>query len=246
MVAMASKNINMWSGPRNISTAIMYSFAQRSDTSVVDEPFYAHYLLQSGAQHPGRAKVLDSQPKDPSVVMQNLITASSKTEILFVKNMAHHMIEMDKTLDKLIAKFEPIFLIRDPEEMLLSLDKSLPDPTLRDTGYRHLLDLFEEIEKRDLPLTVIDSKELLQDPEFVLSALCERLNIPFDQSMLSWNPGPIPEDGIWAEYWYHSVHQSTGFKPYKPKSETLPERLIPLCKQCSSIYDRMFAHAIKK
>lgn len=236
----------MWSGPRNISTAIMYSFAQRSDTQVVDEPFYAHYLLQSGAEHPGRAKVLESQPKDPSVVMQNLMATATNADVLFIKNMAHHMIEMDDILDRLFEEFIPVFLIRDPADMLLSLDKSLPDPSLLDTGYQQLLDLFETAENHNLPLTVLDSKELLEDPEFVLSALCGQVGIPFEESMLSWQPGPIPEDGIWAKHWYHKVHQSTGFNPYKPKYENLPDRLNPLYEHCKSIYDILFAHAIKR
>ncbi len=243
---MANIKINMWSGPRNISTAIMYSFAQRSDTQVVDEPFYAHYLLQSGAEHPGRLKVLESQPKDPSIVMKILMETGTNSDVLFIKNMAHHMIEMDDILEQLFEEFIPVFLIRNPADMLLSLDKSLPDPTLRDTGYQHLLDLFETAENGSFPLIVLDSKELLEDPEFVLSALCEKLGIPFDEAMLSWQPGPIPEDGIWAEYWYDNVHQSTGFNPYTPNNESLPDRLDPLYEQCKSIYDRLFAHAIKK
>ncbi len=243
---MGNIRINMWSGPRNISTAIMYSFAQRSDTKVIDEPFYAHYLLQSGAEHPGRAKVIESQPKDPSVAMQNLMTTGANSDVLFVKNMAHHMIEMDHTLSQLFEEFIPVFLIRDPADMLLSLDKSLSDPSLRDTGYQQLLDLFETAENNNIPLTVLDAKELLEDPEFVLSALCERLNIPFEESMLSWAPGPIPEDGVWAEYWYDNVHKSTGFNPYTSKSQTLPDHLDPLYEHCKSIYDRLFAHAIKK
>ncbi len=236
----------MWSGPRNISTAIMYSFAQRSDTCVVDEPFYAHYLLQSGAKHPGRATVIESQPKDPSVVIQNLMAHGKEKEVLFIKNMAHHMMNMDHSLEILFNKFEPVFLIRDPKEMLLSLDQTLTEPTLRDTGYQQLLTLFEVAENKDLPLTVLDSRELLKDPDFVLSALCEKLNISFDETMLSWPPGPIPEDGVWAKHWYHSVHQSTGFKPYTPKEETLPNRLKPLFEHCKTIYDRLFAHAIKR
>lgn len=236
----------MWSGPRNISTAIMYSFAQRSDTHVVDEPYYAHYLLQSGAQHPGRATVLESQSQNPSVVTENLLAQGAEHEVLFIKNMAHHMMDMDHSLQVLFNEFEPIFLIRDPKEMLLSLDKTLANPTLHDTGYQQLLTLFERAENNDLPLTVLDSRELLKDPEFVLSALCEKLNIAFNKAMLSWPPGPIPEDGVWAEHWYHSVHQSTGFKLYKPKEETLPNRLEPLFESCKIIYDRLFAHAIKR
>jgi hypothetical protein len=243
---MADIKINMWSGPRNISTAIMYSFAQRSDTKVIDEPFYAHYLLQSGAEHPGRAEVLESQPKDPSVVLKKMRATGTNADVLFIKNMAHHMIEMGQTLQQLFEEFIPVFLIREPADMLLSLDKTLPDPTLRDTGYQQLLDLFETAENDDIPLIVLDSKELLEDPEFVLSALCEQVEIHFQQSMLSWQPGPIPEDGIWAKYWYDSVHSSTGFKLYTPKSETLPNRLDPLYDKCKSIYDRLFAHAIKR
>ncbi len=243
---MGNVKINMWSGPRNISTAIMYSFAQRSDTQVVDEPFYAHYLLQSGAEHPGRAKVLESQPKDPSVVMQNLMATGTNTEVLFVKNMAHHMIKMDGILEQLFDEFIPIFLIRDPKDMLLSLDKSLSEPSLLDTGYQQLLDLFETAENNKLPLIVLDSKELLDDPEFVLSALCEQISIPFEKSMLSWEQGPIPEDGIWAKHWYDKVHRSTGFNPYTPKNKPLSDRLEPLYEHCKAIYDRLFAHAIKR
>lgn len=243
---MSNVKINMWSGPRNISTAIMYSFAQRSDTKVVDEPFYGYYLLQSGAKHPGRAKVIESQPTDPSLVMQNLRATGTNTDVLFIKNMAHHMIKMDSILEQLFNEFIPIFLIRDPADMLLSLDNSLPDPSLFDTGYQQLLDLFETAENNNLPLIVLDSKELLDDPEFVLSALCEQLDMPFDESMLSWQQGPIPEDGIWAKHWYDKVHQSTGFNPHTPKNKTLPHRLEPLYKHCKAIYDRLLAHAIKR
>lgn len=234
----------MWSGPRNVSTAIMYSFAQRSDTRVVDEPFYAHYLLQSGVEHPGRAEVLESQPKDAGIVIQNLLSMRNDN-VLFLKNMAHHMIEMGDALHSLIKKFQHVFLIRDPKEMLPSLEKALPDPTLQDTGYQRQLELFKMVESAGLPLHVIDSRELLKDPEWVLFTLCDRLGIPFEKTMLSWDPGPIPEDGIWAKHWYKKVHNSSGFKPYKPKEELLPDRLKPLYDKCSHIYDKMFVHAIK-
>ncbi len=235
----------MWSGPRNVSTAIMYSFAQRADTRVIDEPFYAHYLLQSGADHPGRAEVLESQPRNPAIVMRKLISESARCEVLFLKNMAHHMIEMEDQLDKLLQKFQHVFLIRDPAEMLLSLDKTLPNPTMQDTAYRRQLELFEIVQADGHPFSVIDSRELLKDPEHVLSTLCEQLDIPFTKAMLSWEAGPIPEDGIWAKHWYDSVHQSTGLEPYKPKAEPIPERLRPLYKDCKAIYQKLFAHAIK-
>lgn len=235
----------MWTGPRNISTAIMYSFAQRSDTKVVDEPFYAHYLIQSGAEHPGRAKVLESQPKDSAIVMKNLLSVKKKHPVLFLKNMAHHMIYMNDELNELIQHFDHIFLIRDPGEMLPSLNKVLPNPTLEDTAYEQQFELFERIKSEGLPLNVIDSRELLKNPEHVLRVLCGRLDIPFKENMLSWEAGPIPEDGVWAEHWYDSVHQSTGFKPYSPKEKEIPNRLKPLYEQCKPIYNKLFAHAIK-
>lgn len=238
------QRINMWSGPRNVSTAIMYSFAQRDDTKVVDEPFYAHYLLQSGAQHPGRTRVIESQPKDPGIVLQNLLSTNTK-KVLFLKNMAHHMIEMGDAMDALMDKFQHLFLIRDPQEMLISLDKTLPNPTLRDTAYERQLELFEEVKSRGLPLHVIDSRELLGNPQFVLSMLCNQLGIDFKQAMLHWEAGPIPEDGVWAKHWYQNVHKSTGFKPYQAKNIELPDRLVPLYKTCRPIYDKLLAHAIK-
>lgn len=235
----------MWSGPRNVSTAIMYSFAQREDTKVVDEPFYAHYLLQSGVEHPGRTKVLESQPKDPAIVMQNLQSIRQKNKVLFLKNMAHHMIEMGDTLTNLINEFQHVFLIRDPKEMLPSLNRSLPNPTIRDTAYKRQLELFERVQAEGFSPNVIDASELLKSPREVLTVLCNRLHIPFTEKMLSWEAGPIPEDGIWADFWYDSVHQSTGFKPYSPTETSLPVQLKPLYDRCKPIYDKLFAHAIK-
>lgn len=240
-----SNKINMWSGPRNISTAMMYAFAQRSDTQVVDEPFYAHYLLQSGADHPCRAEVIESQPTDASVVIKELLARDDADQRIFLKNMAHHMMEMEDALTTLLHKFQHIFLIRDPAEMLPSLDRALPNPTMRDTAYRRQFELFERVQKLDQPLIVVDSSELLKDPHEVLKTLCRQLGIPFEEAMLSWEAGPIPEDGVWAKYWYQSVHQSTGFEPYRPKDEELPDHLKPLYEKCKPIYDKLFAHAIK-
>jgi len=223
----------------------MYSFAQRADTRVVDEPFYAHYLLQSGAEHPARAEVLESQPRDASVVTKNLLRASTDTSVLYLKNMAHHMVGMEKALNTLLDEFQHIFLIREPAEMLPSLAKRLPEPSLRDTAYRRQFELFEMVRTSNKPLHVIDSAELLKDPEAVLQTLCSRLQIPFYPAMLSWEAGPIPEDGIWAKHWYHSVHQSTGFKPYRPGKRSLAKHLIPLYNSCNPFYQKMFVHAIK-
>ena len=167
----------MWSGPRNVSTAVMYAFAQRPDTQVVDEPFYAHYLLQSGADHPGRAEVLESQSRDPSIVMREITSEMPNHDVLFLKNMAHHMLNMDEELERLTDEFVHLFLIRDPAEMLLSLDKTLPNPTMRDTAYRRQLQLFKKVQNSSRPFCVIDSRELLENPKYneqVAAAIAEK------------------------------------------------------------------------
>ncbi len=129
--------------------------------------------------------------------------------------------------------------------MLISLDKSLPNPTLRDTAYKRQLELFEKVKVKGISPLVIDSKELLTNRKYVLPILCDRLNIPFEDAMLNWEPGPIPEDGVWAKHWYENVHRSTGFKPHQPKEDNFPEHLIELYNTCKPIYNKLFAHAIK-
>lgn len=241
---MTEKRINLWSGPRNVSTALMYAFAQRSDTRVVDEPFYAHYLSKVDADHPGKNKVLHSQPIDAGKVVAQLLS-KQKSDILFIKNMAHHMIEMENQLGVMIEEFINIFLIRDPYEMLLSFSKNIPNPVMRDTAYQRQIDLFEMVNEHQKPLLVLNARELLINPRGVLSKLCEHIDLKFEDEMLSWGAGPIPEDGIWAEYWYDSVHKSTEFKPYEPKSEPLPKQLIPLYERCKPIYNQLNQHSIK-
>lgn len=241
---MAVKRINLWSGPRNVSTALMYAFAQRSDTTVVDEPFYAHYLSTINITHPGGKEVLDSQSQNTDDVISQLLSIR-KSDVLFVKNMAHHMVDMEEQIEVLLKKFTNVFLIRDPYEMLLSFSKNISNPTMRDTAYQWQMDLFERVQSHQKPLLVLDARELLTNPRVVLSKLFEHIDLKFKDEMLSWEAGPISEDGIWAEYWYDSVHKSTGFKLYEPKTEPLPGRLKPLYEQCKSIYNRLNQYSIK-
>lgn len=234
--------ISLWSGPRNVSTALMYSFAERSDTTVIDEPFYAHYLKTTGAGHPGREEVLASQPTDAQKVIEETLLSEYEKPVLFIKNMAHHLEGLDTDF---LPKLTNILLIRDPEQMLPSLIRKIPDPVMRDTAYEHQYELYRRLKDTgDEPL-VIDSSELLKDPKYMLHNVCELLGIPFDKSMLSWEAGPRPEDGVWARYWYHNVHRSTGFKPYRPKDEPVPERLQPLLEECRHYYQILFENAIK-
>ena len=232
-----TKRICLWSGPRNISTALMYSFAQRNDTSVFDEPLYAHYLKNTKANeyHPGAEDVLLSQENDGSKVVK-MMTTNKDNKVLFFKNMTHHLLDLDKTFMKDVIN---VFLTRDPFEMLPSFAKVIENPTLNDVGYAMHIDLLEYLNKQDIKPIVIDSKDILLNPEKALTNLCEKAGISFDEKMLTWEAGARPEDGSWAKYWYDSVHKSTGFMEYKPKSDPFPESLNPLLKECLPYYNRL-------
>jgi len=236
------KAVCLWSGPRNVSTALMYSFAQRPDTRVVDEPLYGHFLRVTGTQHPGRDKVLGSVDCDGDRVMRELLRQTpTNFDVLFMKQMAHHLVDLDTGF---LARTENIFLIRDPEQMLPSLTIQLPHASLADTGLKMQWELYEQLVATSQEPAIVDSKELLLNPGYVLQELCNHLDIPFYEQMLSWPAGPRPEDGIWAPYWYHAVHRSTGFSPYVHKSE-FPQRLADLLAECAPWYEKLYAHAIK-
>ena len=239
---MSIRRICLWSGPRNVSTALMYSFAQRSDTRVVDEPLYAHYLRVSGVDHPGREDVLAAQDSDGDRVVQNVVLGPSDRPVLFMKQMAHHLEGLDRTfLDRTLN----VLLIRDPADMLPSLVHQIPHPTLRDTGLGVQQQLLQELLDRGQRPPVLDSRQLLLDPTGVLSRLCDQLGLPFDDRMLSWPAGPRPEDGVWAPHWYHAVHRSTGFQPYHAKNAPVPPGLEDLLATCDACYRDIFAHAIR-
>lgn len=234
--------ISLWSGPRNVSTAIMYAFAQRPDTRVFDEPLYAHYLSNSNAHayHPGSEDILKAQNNDGSQVVAQTILADSSAPVLFFKNMAHHLIELDW------AFLDPLFnvlLTREPRDMLHSYSKTIGHFSIEDTGYPQLVAIAEHLTARGTPPLVVDSKALLGDPEKGLRKLCEFAGIAFDPIMLSWEKGPKAYDGIWAPHWYHNIHRSTSFKPYTPKTEPFPEALKPLLEECQPYYDRLMKHS---
>ena len=155
--------------------------------------------------------------------------------------MAHHLVGLSQDFLGVTAN---VLLIRDPVDMLPSLEKQLAEPTLRDTGYDRLAQLLEELEALDQDPPVLEARQLLADPESVLSALCERLGIDFDSKMLSWEAGPIPEDGVWASHWYQNVHLSTGFQPYRPKPEPFPDNINPLLDTCRPLFERLAERAI--
>lgn len=239
---MTTVRINLWSGPRNVSTALMYSFAQRGDTIVVDEPLYGHYLRVADAKHPGKEDVLADMDCDGERVVRELVLGPCDAPVLFMKQMAHHLVELDRTF---LAKTINVLLIRDPVQMLPSLAQNLTLPNLRDTGLAIQSDLYDQLVALGQQPPILDSKQLLLNPAGVLRRLCEEIAIPFDAQMLQWQAGARPEDGIWAKYWYKSVNQSTGFETYRPKQHPLPPRLLPLLAQCRPHYERLAALAIQ-
>jgi hypothetical protein len=239
---MKNQRIFMWSGPRNISTALMYSFARRDDTRVVDEPLYAHYLSVTGALHPGREEVLAAQDNNGSEVLRRLLSDPLDKPILFAKQMAHHLVGIDPgELDRA----RNILLIRDPREMLPSLAKVLGTVRLEDTGLTAQVELVRHLENERQDPFCIDSRTLLLDPEAILTGMCRRLDIPFDRNMLTWQPGPLPEDGVWARHWYSGVHRSSGFHPWKPSTRDVPATLEPLLGECQVLYDFLYRRAIR-
>lgn len=234
------KHICLWSGPRNVSTALMYSFAQRSDTHVIDEPLYGHYLRVSGSDHPGRDEVLAAMPGHGDAVMHKLLSEPHPRPLVFMKHMAHHLVDMS---DDFLARTQNILLIRAPADMLPSLTVQIPHATLADTGLAQQAALLERLAAAGNMPAVIDSKQLLLDPPGVLERLCSALEIDWQPAMLQWQPGARPEDGVWAKHWYHAVHRSTGFAPYRAKAN-FPQRLQPLLAECQPHYEQLVAHAI--
>lgn len=197
--------IAMWSGPRNLSTAMMYAFGNRADFAVWDEPFYAPYLAATGADHPMRAKILATHETDPNVIAARCLdTIPAQKPHFYVKHMPHHMIEgfpLDWANDCI-----NIHLIRHPARVIASYGAKRDEMTLEDIGFTQQSALYDQIGGH-----VIDSSDIRENPEDMLKNLCNAIDLPFDQAMLSWSSGPHPDDGIWAKHWYNAVHKSTGF-----------------------------------
>lgn len=232
--------LNLISGPRNISTALMYSFAQRSDTVVRDEPFYAVYLSLTGAAHPGAEDVLCSLPCDETEVREQLAAARAQP-VLFLKNMAHHLEVLDEPS---IEGAINIFLIRDPAQILASYAQVIARPVMRDIGIAYQHTLFHQLRKEGRDPLVIDSGILLRDPEAVLAKVCGHCGLAYEQRMAHWPAGPKAYDGVWAPYWYANVHRSTGFERQPTSSRPLPAELAGLCREARRFYENLLPFAV--
>lgn len=235
----------MWSGPRNISTAMMRAWGNRADTAVIDEPFYAHYLERTGKEHPGAAEVIAHGETDWRKVVASLTKGPipSGKPIFFQKQMTHHLLpEIDR---EWIVDLTNCFLTRDPREVILSYIKKNPEPALEDLGFVQHCKIFDFVRERAGKVPpVIDAKDVLQDPDRALRLLCDAIGVPFDLAMLSWPPGLRETDGIWAKYWYDEVARSTSFQPYKPRQGDVPDSLNDIYQRCRDCYDKLYQHRL--
>lgn len=236
------KILNFISGPRNISTTLMYSFANRPDTVVIDEPYYAHYLSTNPhINHPEKKLILASQPINHKVVTAK-IQKIERAHILYLKNMAHHIINIP-TEDYL--DFENVFLIREPALIINSFSKIIPNLSLKDIGLKDEYYIFEKLKAMGKTPMVIDANTLLRNPKTILTKVCNHLSIPFHQNMLSWSKGPKEYDGVWAPYWYSSVHRSTGFGPARNTIPDINDRYTAVLEEANEYYNYLYNYTIK-
>lgn len=232
--------VAMWSGPRNLSTAMMYAFAQRADFSVQDEPFYGPYLRLTGLHHPMRQEVLEDRKDNAFEVEQSLMgPVSDGKPHAYHKHMCQHMI--DGIPRGFMAECVNVFLIRHPARVVASFAKGYPDLTADDIGFEAQVELFDHVAALGQTPVVIDSADIRDDPEGMLRALCETIGLEFDPAMLSWPAGPKPYDGVWAPHWYRSLHATTGFAGPEGPLPVLTDRLAGLVERTMPVYRKLTA-----
>ncbi len=236
--------IAMWSGPRNLSTAMMYAFAARGDCAVTDEPFYAAYLAATGLDHPMREAVIASQSTDPAAVAAACTGPNPDGKAhWYQKHMTMHMIPaFDRAF---LADLTNVFLIRHPARVIASYARKRESPTLPDIGFLQQAALFDQVADRlgHAPL-VISAEDIRVNPRASLTTLCTALGIPFTDRMLHWTKGPKPYDGVWAPHWYNAVHQSTGFEDPEGPLPDLPPAYLELAELALPAYHRLATHKL--
>jgi len=229
--------IAMWSGPRNISTAMMYAFGNRPDCAAWDEPFYAFSLIHHGNDHPMREEIIAANDSDWETLVAKCLAPATKP-IFYQKHMTHHMLPgYDR---KWIARLTNAFLIRSPERVLASYAKKWSEVSLRDIGFVEQAEIFDMVaQKSGKAPPVIDAEDVLAEPRAVLSKLCEACRVPFDDAMLHWPAGPKAFDGVWAPHWYNAVWASTGFAKPEPVALELPAHLTKIADAARPYYEKL-------
>jgi hypothetical protein len=235
----------MWSGPRNISTAMMRAWGNRPDTVVMDEPFYAFYLNETHADHPGAEEVIRHGETDWQKIVAYLTgPIPNGTRIFYQKQMTHHLLP---SVDRgWLANMTNCFLIRDPAEVIASYLKKNHEPSVKDLGFVQQAEIFEYVRDRtgSAPI-VIDADDVLRNPQRMLRLLCEAIGVEFSATMLSWPPGRRETDGVWAKYWYAEVESSTSFQPYRERNVEVPARLRGVHERCREVYEQLHAHRLR-
>lgn len=239
---MTGRVIAMWSGPRSLSTALMYSFAQRGDCRVVDEPFYAAYLAATGLDHPMRGAILASQPQDGAQVAADCARLPA-SGLIYQKHMVQHMVP-GMPLDWMAAATN-VFLIRHPARIIASFAAKRDSPAPEELGVLATERLHDHARALGQTPVIVAAEDIRAAPEATLRALCAALDIPFEPAMLHWRAGPRPEDGVWAPHWYGAIHASTGFASAEGPLPVLPDALAPVLRDALPIWERLNALRVR-
>jgi Sulfotransferase domain len=236
--------IAMWSGPRNISTAMMRAWGNRADAIVIDEPFYAYYLKATGKRHPGADEVIAFGETDCRKIIAQLTgPIPNGRRIFFQKHMTHHLLpEVDR---EWLGAVTNCFLIREPREVIASYIKKREEPALQDLGFVQQAEIFDFVRTRtSMVPPIIDAKDVLENPERMLRLLCEAVGVEFSDSMLSWPAGMRETDGIWASHWYGEVAKTRSFQPYRPRQTEVPGRLQAIHERCRQCYESLYKYRL--
>jgi len=225
-----------WSGPRNISTALMRSWSSRKDTYVTDEPFYAYYLKETQINHPMHEKIINHYFSDYDKIVNQLLSKVPNQKIIwYQKHMAHHLIDLNKI--DWIKECENCILLRHPKEVISSYTAKNKLNSISELGYPQQFEIVKFLKESNQRFKIIDSADLLKNPKKVLFDWCESINIKFDESMLEWEKGSHPNDGIWGQHWYSNVIETTGFKKYQKKDISIENKYDSIYNDSMEYYN---------
>ena len=232
----------MWSGPRNLSTALMRSFENRNDTKVIDEPFYAYYLKKTQLDHPMKSEIINYYPTSQMQILKQITFQTQNNQIFYQKHMTHHIIKNTR-LDWLNKGYN-CFLIRHPAKVINSYIKKNNLLSIDDIGFKKQFEIFNMIKKDKIKYLVVNADTILQDPLKTLKKLCKILKIRFTKKMLSWPTGKRSSDGIWSTVWYKNVELSNTFSKYKKEKYYIPKKYNDIYEESLKYYNEMNQYSI--